>query len=242
MEYLNKFMIIIFLFIYVYFLYIFMRINIKNVLWIKKCYLWFNGLCNVSKESFMEGVKVIYLGILTLIPILFGTFKGFKMLIKIVPTIGIIKSVFLFLLSFFTIIQILFFVMIVLVEVIMKQDSRKQMQEIKWIKFNRNRPLYTGIIKPLCYSLWEVVILYNIFFYILNNKLKLNIFLVILILSLLYSFSKLIAIKTIPQALIYGIWAFCLCLCSTLVLIYSGGILISFLIFLSFNFLVAFKE
>ncbi|MCS4479830.1 SagF family protein [Clostridium botulinum] len=50
------------------------------------------------------------------------------------------------------ILEISFFMIIVVVSYLMKKDSRKQMSNVSWIKFNKKYPFYTGMLKPIIYT------------------------------------------------------------------------------------------
>lgn len=237
-----KILVFILMMIYIAILYIPININYKKFKFIKKMCLNVGSFLGIKPMACWNVIKNIYLLIIGGIPLTYCFYKGFVKVYNIYTETNIIKSIMAIVLSFIGVLEISFFIIIVIVSYLMKKDSRKEMSQVSWIKFNKDKPFYTGIIKPIIYALFEVVLYYYLMFYILNDYLKLSFMLSIISIAILYSISKLVLVRNKEQALIYGTWSFSLNFIGSCVLIYTNSITPTFILYLLYSFLICFKE
>lgn len=237
-----KILVFILMSIYIILLYLPININYKKFKSIKKLCLNLGGFIGISPTNCWNLIKYIYLLIIGVIPMAYFFYKGFVKSYNICTQTNIIKSFILIILSFIGVLEISFFIIIVIVSYLMKKDSRKEMSKVSWIKFNKEYPFYTGIVKPIIYAFFEVLFYYYVILYIVNDYLQVPIMHSIIGIAILYSISKLVLIKNKEQALIYGIWAFVLNFIGSCIMIYSNSIILTLILYLFYSFIIAFKE
>nr|WP_265327673.1 SagF family protein [Clostridium tepidum] len=228
--------------IYIIILYLPMKINYKKFRATKKLCLNLSGVIGISPTNFWSLIKYAHLLIIGVIPMAYFFYKGLVKNYSFYIETNVIESFILVILSFIGILEISFFIIIVVVSYLMKKDSRKEMSNVSWIKFDKKYPFYTGILKPIIYAIFEVLLYYYLMFYIINNYLKVPIMYSILGIAILYSVSKMVFTKNKEQALIYGIWAFVLNIIGSCIMIYSNSIILTFILYLLYSFIIVFKE
>ena len=237
-----KILVFILMSIYIILLYLPININYKKFKSIKKLCLNLGGFIGILPTNCWNLIKYIYLLIIGVIPMAYFFYKGFVKSYNICTQTNIIKSFILIILSFIGVLEISFFIIIVIVSYLMKKDSRKEMSKVSWIKFNKEYPFYTGIVKPIIYAFFEVLFYYYVILYIVNDYLQVPIMHSIIGIAILYSISKLVLIKNKEQALIYEIWAFVLNFIGSCIMIYSNSIILTLILYLFYSFIIAFKE
>ncbi|ENK0839621.1 SagF family protein [Clostridium sporogenes] len=237
-----KILVFILMSIYIVLLYLPININCKKFKSIKKLCLNLGGFIGISPTNCWNIIKYIHLLIIGVIPMAYFFYKGFVKSYNICTKTNIIESFILIILSFIGILEISFFIIIVIVSYLMKKDSRKEMSKVSWIKFNKGYPFYTGIVKPIIYAFFEVILYYYVMLYIFNDFLELPLIYSITGIAILYCVSKLIFTKNKEQALIYGIWAFALNFIGSCIMIYSNSIIPTFILYLFYSFIITFKE
>ncbi|MBO0527687.1 hypothetical protein EXQ31_08655 [Clostridium botulinum] len=237
-----KILVFILMSIYIVLFYLPININYKKFKSIKKLCLNLGGFIGISPTNCWSLIKYIHLLIIGVIPMTYFFYKGFVKSYNICTKTNIIESFILIILSFIGILEISFFIIIVVVSYLMKKDSRKEMSKISWIKFNKEYPFYTGIVKPIIYAFFEVILYYYVMLYIFNDFLELPLIYSITGIAILYCVSKLVFTKNKEQALIYGIWAFVLNFIGSCIMIYSNSIILTLILYLFYSFIIAFKE
>ncbi|MFD3156232.1 SagF family protein [Haloimpatiens sp. FM7330] len=238
----NNFIIVLGLFIYVFLIYIFNLINIKDIKFLKKFSLYLCGIINIRKQIFWEVFKFIYFFIIGILPSIYFCIRSRMQIKYISSNINVLTSIAVFIIAFVAILEITFFVVIVVVEVLMGKNSRNELSKVSWIKFNNKYPIYTGIIRPIITALLETILFYGIFFYILNNICNFSIAICLILLAVLYTFSKILLVRNKEQALMYGTWAFMLNIVGGMLYIYSTSILLTLMLYMLYMFIIAFKE
>ncbi|BDB00431.1 SagF family protein [Clostridium botulinum] len=228
--------------IYTVLLYLPMNINYKKFKFTKKLCLNLSGAIGTSPTNCWCLMKYVHLLIIGVIPIACFFYEGIVKNYSLYTEANIIKSFILIILSFIGILEISFFMIIVVVSYLMKKDSRKEMSNVSWIKFNKKYPFYTGMLKPIMYTVFEILLYYYVMFFVINDYLKVPVMYSILGIAILYSVSKLAFTKNKEQALIYGIWAFALNIIGSCIMIYSNSIILTFILYLLYSFVIAFKE
>ena len=237
-----KSLVFILMSIYIVLLYFPININYKKFKSIKKLCLNLGGFIGISVTNCWSLIKYIHLLTMGVIPMAYFFYKGFVKSYNICIQTNIIESFILIILSFIGILEISFFIIIVIVSYLMKKDSRKEMSKVSWIKFNKEYPFYTGIVKPIIYSFFEVLFYYYVMLYIFNDYLQVSLMNSIIGIAILYFISKLVFTKNKEQALIYGIWAFVLNFIGSCIMIYSNSIILTLILYLFYSFIITFKE
>lgn len=237
-----KILVFLFMIIYTIILYLPMNINYKKFKSTKKLSLNLSGVIGISPANCWSLIKYIYLLIIGVIPIAYFFYNGIVKNYSFYTETNIIKSSILVILSFMGILEISFFMIIVVVSFLMKKDSRTEMSDVSWMKFNKKYPFYTGMLKPIIYTVFEILLYYYVMLYVINDYLKVPVMYSILGIAILYSASKLAFTKNKEQALIYGIWAFVLNIIGSCIMIYSNSIILTFILYLLYSFIIAFKE
>ncbi len=237
-----KILVFLFMIIYTIILYLPMNINYKKFKSTKKLCLNLSGVIGISPANCWSLIKYIYLLIIGVIPIAYFFYNGIVKNYSFYTETNIIKSFILVILSFMGILEISFFMIIVVVSFLMKKDSRTEMSDVSWMKFNKKYPFYTGMLKPIIYTVFEILLYYYVMLYVINDYLKVPVMYSILGIAILYSASKLAFTKNKEQVLIYGIWAFVLNIIGSCIMIYSNSIILTFILYLLYSFIIAFKE
>ncbi|EJO5349005.1 hypothetical protein NRP93_003157 [Clostridium botulinum] len=237
-----KSLIFLFIIIYIVLLYLPTSIGYKKFKFIKRICLNLGSVIGITPNGCWNLIKYVHLSIIGIVPIGYFFYKGFVKSYNIYPEINIFKSIISIILSFIAVLEISFFVIIVIVSYLMKKDSRKEIANVSWIKFNKKYPFYTGIIKPIIYALFEVALYYYVLLYILNDYLKLSFIYSFIAIGILYAMGKLVFTKNKEQALIYGIWAFVLNFIGSCIMVYSNSITLTIALYLLYSFIIAFKE
>ncbi|MPQ43785.1 SagF family protein [Clostridium tarantellae] len=241
MDYL-KILTLVLLIIYTSILYLPMRFSIKNSTVIKRSCLSISSLINSKINIAWEGIKVIYIVIIGLLPVIFIYNKGYVFYYNIFSGNKIWQSIVLLILSIITIIEITFFISIVIVNIVMGKDSRMEMSKVSWIKFDKNNPMYTALVRPIIFAIVEIILYYFIFLGLLVNLANLPLVISIYIIAFLYSISRIIATKNISQGLIYGTFSFILNLLGGALIFYSGCLIYTIILYIIYYMLIAFKE
>ncbi|NFV13063.1 hypothetical protein FDG09_09010 [Clostridium sporogenes] len=237
-----KILVFLLMTIYTVLLYLPMNINYKKFKSTKKLCLNLSGVIGISPANCWSLIKYIYLLTIGVIPIAYFFYNGIVKNYSFYTETNIIKSFILVILSFIGILEISFFMIIVVVSYLMKKDSRQEMSNVSWIKFDKKYPFYTGILRPIIYTIFEILLYYYVMFYVINDYLKVPVMYSILGIAILYSVSKLVFTKNKEQTLIYGIWAFVLNIIGSCIIIYSNSIILTFILYLLYSFIIAFKE
>lgn len=237
-----KILVFLLMIIYTVILYLPMNIAYKKFKSTKKLCLNLSGVIGTSPANCWSLMRYVHLLIIGVIPMAYFFYKGFVKNYSLYTEINIIKSFILVILSFIGILEISFFMIIVVVSYLMKKDSRKEMSNVSWIKFNKKYPFYTEMLRPIIYTTFEILLYYYVMFYVINDYLKVPVIYSVLGIAILYSVSKLVFTKNKEQALIYGIWAFALNIIGSCIMIYSNSIILTFILYLLYSFIIAFKE
>ncbi|KOR25343.1 SagF family protein [Clostridium sp. L74] len=237
-----KILVFLLMTVYTVLLYLPMNINYKKFKSTKKLCLNLSGVIGISPANCWSLIKYIYLLTIGVIPIACFFYNRIVKNYSFYTEINIIKSFILVILSFIGILEISFFMIIVVVSFLMKKDSRTEMSDVSWIKFNKKYPFYTGMLKPIIYTVFEILLYYYVMLYVINDYLKVPVMYSILGIAILYSVSKLAFTKNKEQALIYGVWAFVLNIIGSCIMIYSNSIILTFILYLLYSFIIAFKE
>lgn len=237
-----KILVFLLMTIYTVLLYLPMNINYKKFKSTKKLCLNLSGVIGISPANCWSLIKYIYLLTIGVIPIACFFYNRIVKNYRFYTEINIIKSFILVILSFIGILEISFFMIIVVVSFLMKKDSRTEMSDVSWIKFNKKYPFYIGMLKPIIYTVFEILLYYYVMLYVINDYLKVPVMYSILGIAILYSVSKLAFTKNKEQALIYGVWAFVLNIIGSCIMIYSNSIILTFILYLLYSFIIAFKE
>ncbi|WP_029453537.1 hypothetical protein [Clostridium algidicarnis] len=215
------------------------KIPLGKIKLLKKSAIYVCGWFNIEKGTYLEAIKATYFVVFGIIAIkLFA--KYFAVHIYSLFSLNKIwYGIFLMLMVFIVLIEITMLIGIWIIEILFKSNIRETISNIHWISFDEKYPMYTAIIRPFYIVMLESIFFYGILMNILTIKLYMPFIIALIIVTILFTFGKLLIVKTKEQAVIFGIWNFVLFFTNGLVLGYTGSLVIPIIIyFLSTSFWV----